>query len=832
MLHLIYTLAMPALLLAAQAPARDIYLDVDPELASRLAEHHGRMEIAPMLAAPLLEKLGRSSWHRARISGWQPSDSLWLKDRPEVRFWEAVPDYRTSSWVPDDPGMRAQWHIERIGAVQAWQVQQGDPAVSIAIVDTGVDYTHEDLAGKIWTNPGEDLDGDGLWTPADMNNADDDGNGYVDDGIGWDFVDIPNSGVWPGEDGSPADNDPLDFDGHGTHCAGDAAAAGFNGIGVVGPAARCSIMAIRAGYLASDGQGYVSHGLEGMLLALAYGADVVSMSFGGSGSSQFWIDASQQADGAGLIMLAAAGNDGSDQIHYPSGYAAILAVGATRSNDHKAGFSNYGDWVDLAAPGVNILSTAAGGGYANMGGTSMACPVAAGAAALLRSMHPDWRGADVLAALAPDALPMPGEGMGIGRIDIGATLARESSARSLGILGSGRLPETSSGTLQIVVSCGEEPIADGRLKVWGSHAELPLDTLELAFGFLPPFAVDTLALEIGYLGNEVQDLELNAEMQDLGMLWKGALRVPCGVTELLLLDGDSSDNWSVAGWYFQALEELGLRAERGRLVYEPVAELPWQRISQVLIFTGSDLDPVFDSQLEDSLAAFLDTGGKVILSGQRIAEALSPTFLEERVGVDLSNEGMPGVQVYGVAGEDLTEDLRLLLIGSGGAGNQSECQVLEPLDASALFSWEEAELDRLAAVKAPDDDLYLFTFGLEGINPDADWAADLATVLGRVLDAESAIEPRHLPQSARMLKAWPNPFNPVLGLSWSQPAAGALRVYDMLGRQVKEIRLEPGARDVLWQPEGLAAGVYVLELPLSQVGGGVESVRRTVTYLP
>jgi hypothetical protein len=815
---------------AAPLSFQDIYLELSPEKAQELASRHQRMEIKPMLPAETLEKLGLSSWHRARITDFSSQDADWLNAEACIVRWEPVPDYRTSTWVPDDPGMRAQWHIDKIGVVDAFQVHQGDPGVVIAIVDTGVDYTHPDLEARTWVNAGEDLDGDGIWEPSDMNNIDDDGNGYIDDGIGWDFVDMPNSGVWEGEDGSPPDNDPSDFDGHGTHCAGDAAASGFNGIGVTGVAARCSVMALRAGYLASDGQGYVSHGLEGLLQAMAYGAEIVSMSFGGGGTSGFWVDAQLQADGAGMVMLAAAGNDGSDQIQYPAGYPRILAVGSTRSNDNMSGFSNYGDWVDLGAPGSSILSTTPGGSYANYSGTSMACPVAAGACALLKGLHPDWRGEDMLDALAPFAHPI--DGLGIGRIDIGAALAAEARVTSSGVAAFGRLPQNSEADLRLSVRCGQAPIATGTLKVWSNHPELVRDTLELDVGFLAPGGERDLTLPLVYTGTEVKDLELQAELWDLDRVWRGSVQVPCGVTELLLLDGDSSDNWSVAGWYLDAMDGAGLGAEYARSAYQSADELPWIRLSQVLLYTGSDMQPVFDSQLEDSLTAFVERGGLLIISGQQAAPAFSSDFLN-LLGVSFTSSNPSGVVAYGVEGNPVSDGMQVLTIGSGGAENQEDPMVLVSAGAEALFTWTNGSTSQIAALKSTEYDASFFGFGLEAINSTADGYTTLGELLAVLLELDNAIEaPGILPAELAVLKAWPNPFNPSLRLAWNHEARSSLLVYNLLGQKVDELALAPGAREAVWQPRGLAAGNYILKLELLQPGLGEVTVQRMVNYTP
>jgi subtilisin family serine protease len=271
----------------------------------------------------------------------------------------------------------------------------------IAVIDTGVDYNHEDLATNIWNNSDE----------IPNNGIDDDGNGYIDDVRGYDFVDT-DTYYWEHsycvnlseEDYSNKDNNPSDIHGHGTHCAGIIAATQQNGKGISGVCPGCKIMPVRAGYSISLDDNLGKAGaldLDSIVQSIYYaannGADVISMSFGG-GESQSEKNALDYAYSQGVVLVAAAGNDNSYTMGYPAAYENVIAVAATDANDKKALFSNYGDWVDIAAPGKDILSLRAEGSdmYGTKGrivqdkyyvasGTSMATPYVAGAVGLLIS---------------------------------------------------------------------------------------------------------------------------------------------------------------------------------------------------------------------------------------------------------------------------------------------------------------------------------------------------------------------------------------------------------------------------------------------------------------
>ncbi|MCE0494868.1 S8 family serine peptidase [Vibrio salinus] len=260
-----------------------------------------------------------------------------------------------------------------IDADLAWSTTTGNPDLIVAVIDTGVDYNHNDLNENVWINPGE-IAGNGI---------DDDGNGYIDDIYGYDFF--------------SNDSNPIDEEGHGTHVAGTICAESNNNIGISGVAWQCKIMALR--FLGPNG-GYTSDAITALDYAVAKGVKISNNSWGGGGYSQGLYDAISNAAANGHVFVAAAGNGGADSIgddtdilpHYPSSYNLenIISVAATNNRDQLAGFSNYGlNSVDVGAPGVNIVSTMLGSYYWSSG-TSMAAPHVAGVAALILSLHPDW----------------------------------------------------------------------------------------------------------------------------------------------------------------------------------------------------------------------------------------------------------------------------------------------------------------------------------------------------------------------------------------------------------------------------------------------------------
>jgi parallel beta-helix repeat protein len=285
----------------------------------------------------------------------------------------AEPNYLYYAYnTPNDPKFSSQWALDQefdndIDAPEAWDIETGDEDIVIAVIDTGVDYYHPDLRDNIYINEDE--------IPG--NRRDDDFNGYIDDVYGWDFYN--------------KDNDPFDDQGHGTHCAGTASAVTNNEIGVAGVSWNCKIMPVK--FLSSTGNGTTTDGINAITYAANNGADVISMSWGGGFPSFLMESALRIAHSKGVVLVAAAGNDNSKAKHYPSGYEDVISVAATDINNYRAYFSNYGSWVDVAAPGVNIISTVPNNKYESYSGTSMACPHVAGLAGLIlskdNSLSPD-----------------------------------------------------------------------------------------------------------------------------------------------------------------------------------------------------------------------------------------------------------------------------------------------------------------------------------------------------------------------------------------------------------------------------------------------------------
>ncbi|MEN6335969.1 MAG: S8 family peptidase, partial [Phycisphaerales bacterium] len=339
----------------------------------RLANRHRRMlrrqdRLGESHASPGFERIYRIKLDPDADVSPEEILAAW-RDRADVEYAEFNPIVSICA-TPDDPSYGRQWSLAKIHAPEAWDVCQGTNEVVVAIIDTGVDYNHRDLQGNLWVNEAE-LKG--------VPGVDDDNNGYVDDVHGYNFA-YNNS-------------DPMDDHGHGTHVAGTVAAAGDNGLDVVGICWNARIMPIKI--LGAEGDGTAADAVPAIYYAVANGADIISGSWGGPDSSDALQEAVAYAQRQGVIVVAAAGNENSSTPYYPAAYHDVLAVAATDSSDHRWYLSNYGDWVDLAAPGREIVSlgrstagTTGGSLISTKSGTSMAAPHVSGACALLLSANP------------------------------------------------------------------------------------------------------------------------------------------------------------------------------------------------------------------------------------------------------------------------------------------------------------------------------------------------------------------------------------------------------------------------------------------------------------
>lgn len=355
-----------------------------------------------------------------------------LNRNPDVVYAEPV--YRRYATgvlqrAPNDPFAARQWALNRIGAPQAWDISTGRPEVIVAVIDTGINRNHEDLAGRVTE--------------------------------GYNFVNNTSNA--------------MDDQSHGTFGAGVIAAAGDNGLGVAGMCWQCKVMPIKV--LNSQGAGRTDWAARGVRWAVDRGAKVINMSLGGLGASQAEHDAIKYAVSKGAIVIAAAGNEAADgnPIEYPAAFEEVTAVGATDINDARAFFSNFGSYLDLSAPGVNIVSTGADdnlNGYGTESGTSFSAPYVSGLVALVWSVNPGLSDREVMRIIAQTADDLgaagPDDYYGFGRINAARALQQ---AQSIGAPAPPAPPATGE---NVTFPETGRTLKDTFLSYWRANGGLPV----------------------------------------------------------------------------------------------------------------------------------------------------------------------------------------------------------------------------------------------------------------------------------------------------------------------------------------------------------------------
>ena len=718
--------------------------------------------------------------------------------------------------------------------------------MQVAIIDGGVQYTHPDLEPNVWVNPEEDLNHNGIVDLYDWNAIDDDGNGFIDDFWGWDWVDLPAYMLWPGQDPGPPDNEPMDDEGHGTHCAGDASAASDNSLGVAAPGFNTQIMCLRAGYTDSQGGSYVglTYAVAAMYYAIDMGADVISISYG-EGPYPPEATALQAAMDAGLVPVAAAGNESTQSPSYPAAYPGVIAVANTGPGDVKDGDSNYGTWITVSAPGVNIMSTIIDG-YGNMSGTSMSCPITAGVAALVKSLKPQWNSTQVGSWLSQTAdnidLQNPGYIglMGGGRLNAYHAVDLFVSVDSLwtqnGQGGSRwNYGENSSLFVQYHKYRGQETNVQLTLTssnprvtiVQGSHYIGTITQGQSGNNSGDPFVV---SVQTG--GSPYEILELVAHFTGDGFDYTQYLEVPIGRAQVLIVDADQGSTKQTSVYYQNALDELGVSWETWKRSDRDSLGSELQLYPAVIHFSGTAQTNIFPGNDWTDLTAFLDAGGKLILTGQNDAQNLAatqPSILTDVLRVSYLQPSSNGQMVYGSPGNPLTQGMQLMMAGGGGAWNQTSMDVVSALlGAQPWFVYNTQTPTQLAGVRTQigSRDLFFCAFGIESMNDSSGFNPTRYELIQLMLTQFGLVgippvETTPAPAQFALQALFPNPFNSTLNVAYELPRSGpvSLSVYDVTGRLVASQRLNwaPAGHSVWnWQagPE-LSSGVYVINLTAS-----------------
>ncbi|MFP4460460.1 MAG: S8 family peptidase [Candidatus Zixiibacteriota bacterium] len=803
---------------------------------------------------------------------------------------DASPDYLEHEHIttPSDAQYPDQWHLRQIRANYAWDFNTGDSTI-IAAHFEAVDWQHPDIAPLLWQNLGEDADGDGrtierrhnwsyygnyeyYYDPDDLNGIDDDGNGYIDDLIGWDFIDFtddPLDEVYQHdmEDYYEEDNDPYDdvgAVGHGTHVAGTMLGAANNdSIGTVGVAWAGKLMALKAGYYYMRGGTHLTgtHPHSFSIAAYTYarlnGARVWNMSYGGNNYNGMVSAVLQRAqDSSKVFMVAASGNEGDSESHYPSNYTGVMAVAATDEDDMPADFTTFGRRIAICAPGVDIFApiplhsegSTVAFPFEGKDGTSMASPIVAGAGILMLAEHPEYNWVDVYSRLQEYAVPIDhplfeADSLGDGRLNLYTALYQEVYPHfyldSIAVLPAeddedGRIDVGETGYVYVYYHCDEEWQDPGEMTLYLSSEHDGIDVIETGISLpdiAPGDSIDNFGTPLTFTVNEALDegdiVTFDIELQEeSGYFRKDTANKLIGYPKLLIYDRDGGE--LVETYIFNDLRMGNVNYEHYDAdLHGPIdSDFLNDNFDYVVFLNGrNDSIPITTEEI-DAFSSFLDISGKCMyLSGQYLADDpiitdfLADYFKAEHIADELPSRFW-GMSTLGVDGDTVGNGLDIdVTMGADAFGPQNsigQCQAIE--DGINVFYYNGHE-DVFCATRyeTPSNKTFFSEFsiaGVEGQNPGSEIRFHLlARVLqwfGQPFTAVQEGKPFSAIPDRLDIIAYPNPFNSAVSFKLGEFSGRntKIEIYNTNGRLIDTI--DAGSQRTIWRPDSYTpAGVYL-----------------------
>jgi len=716
--------------------------------------------------------------------------------------------------TPDDPYFSSQWHWQNLNAVTAWGVAKGNPTVLNVPLDDGLDLGHPDIQANLWINPAEDINGNGvfdtLWYPdGDINGTDEDGNGVTDDVVGFDFLrgdPVPQCGV--GDD-------------HGTHCWGISNAVTNNATGVAGSTWNSRSMAVRCG---SGGTVTISAAVQAMNWARDMGVWAISMSFGSSSSNPSLAAACQAAWDAGCVPFGSAGNDGTRVQRWPACNNGVENVAASRSNDAKAGFSNWGPWVDVTAPGEGIYSTVprTSGSYGTMDGTSMSCPLAAGVTSWIKSFNPalsNQEAIDLLHASCdtmPDSLFRIGE-LGAGRVSLGnvvlplyyTDLKMESWRFNDAAGNNNGRPDPGENVALIVTYHNTAGWRDAT-GVWATvtcsypGVEVVKDTArfpDIAAGSSGNCSADSFVINLpSTVPPQYMTFDLTVHATPEVAYPNSKFEVKSGEPRVLIVDDDEGSDYEK--YYTAACDSNGVLYDVYTVMSSgsPSAET-LRHYPVVMWFCGNDSVTTLTATDQANLTTYLDNGGNLLISGQNIAQDIAAEgFLEDYLHASLVDDSTGKTFVVGLPGDPITGRSptvgdTMALGGASGANNAKSSDGVKPVGGAFGCGYYKDYPDTSvqAIIRyAGTYKVVFFACPFEAINHSVSRYLQKWTLVARTLKyfgervpgvAQELPGPDIRPYA---LKVIPNPFRDQAQVEFTAPVSGRmeLKAYSTDGRLV------------------------------------------------
>ncbi|MBU1636599.1 S8 family peptidase [bacterium] len=780
-----------------------------------------------------------------------------FRQHPFVR--SANPDYLMPfcDIEPNDPLWESQWDKRFMNCPLAWEFSTGSRDVSIAVIDMGMNWQFEDFHQNLWANPGEDIDGDGTadytadypGDPDDINGVDDDDNGYVDDFLGWDFINLTGN-CEPEEDcDGVQDNNPLSISAHGTQMYGVAGSVGNNELGITGGCWSTSLIGVRAGAVTTTGSGIVtSSAISAIIYAGAMGVDVISMSFSIPLSSGPWEDVINAAWNQGSILCAATANDGDTTAHYPAALDNVVAVGSIESDTTLSLFTNFGPSLDLYAPGRDIMAPDNNAlGYAPLSGTSVATANAAGAFALLKSIWSESSNQEIVDRVEAHSRSIVEQNptydpsyLGWGTIDLESTLSAYLPYLDIAhfvvedIQGGDGDERLEAGEWSYIifgiVNDGRWHVAnDVTVTVTTDDPALTLTNTTYSWDHIMPGQMvsnlmDALRVDVDPIIADVHTSEIVFEINASGVTLTRSVSVRVGRPSTLLIIDDHASGYG--NYYIDALDEL-LTASR----YDSVSVLSlsaldmpgFNEYENVIWICGNEAENTITPADQTLLASYLDEGGNLLLAGQNIDEDLAGTDFYSNY-LHAISEGLAGnTQLSGVTGDPVADGTSLLLIGGGCAGNGAlSPSRIQPM-GSAVGLYEYSQGGFGAIRYEGGYRVIYFSCALEAACGMVN-TTHYVNVLERILEYfGEPIQPVHqwtaagIPTSVMLHQNYPNPFNPETTIAFDLKSTGhvSLNIYNTIGQIVATLvnrTMSPGRHTVSFNGSSLPSGIYLYRI--------------------
>lgn len=661
-----------------------------------------------------------------------PVDVLKLAARmqqdPEIEY--AEPHYLFPvNAIPNDSLYSSQGYLTQVKAQAAWNIVKGDTSVIIGIIDTGVDWDHPDLASQVWRN----------WNEIPGNGIDDDGNGYIDDTRGWDFVTGVNGvnlyDAAPGEDGDIPDNNPMDFNGHGTHVSGIAGASTDNHRGVASLSWGCRILPLRCGWQGRDGNGYVSSvfAAQAYIYAADNGASIANQS---SGTSLVVLDGARYAYLNGVVIVNAAGNSNDEIVGLLGAQPWAFSVASVEGNDVKAFYSTFGTAIDISAPGSGILSTVYNDKYILNSGTSMASPVVAALAGLVKSQHPEWTPAQIMFQITGTADNLDGKNpaytgkLGYGRINAFRAVTETPPLPQPKIEFAGFVIDDGLGNSNGKIEPGETVrLVLSFTNNWGDavNTQVKLSTNHWATTLTHPISNYGTIPGISDLLNSTKsnasnpfEIVISSEAvpsiipftvtltADNG--YNSAFEFEVAISPSVLFVDDASGGGDgtdvkVESYYFNALKNIGVSYDHWDHAIKgtPTASI-MQKYSMV-IWACEWAFPSLDSLDRAELSNYLDAGGRLFLSGQDIgwdlndpadgyenefnlSQGTSKIFFEKYLHAKYLLDNASSSSLSGVAGDSIGDGLAFSIYQPGRRSQDQFPDVVTPVqEGQSVFKY-------------------------------------------------------------------------------------------------------------------------------------------------